>query len=563
VNATSPSSKPEGLRPSDVLLLAAALLALYVPGTIGVSLFDRDEGWYACITRSMVESGDWIVPRYLGESRYWKPPLLYWCSALSTRLLGWSEFALRLPCVLASVSTWVFVATATARRYGRRAGYWSAIIGATALGSNIAGKLLLADAYLLLFSTIALIVWLDRIGRSPRTATGGYLFWASLGMAILAKGPAVLVVLVPVGLTLLITESPRGVGLVDRLGRVWPGPGWYVAIGIALPWHLAAAWADWPSFRADYLDVHFAQRLSEPMEGHSGPPGYYLLTSAAFLWPWAGLVPSVLAAAWTARRVDPHCRRLLIWLIAPWPLFELIETKLPHYVLPLFPPLAILAARELSRVSGSAPDRLRMNGLANVLWIGGLAVGALSLAAGVVIWRDHAVALGLGVAGAVLLGGTMHAARGRIHVDWHIRCKRAAIAVGLCYALVGCWVLPGLEPDRLSRRIANIANALIEGTNAEKPDVLAYGYEEPTMFYYLSADARRLRPSEPEWRDWTGRPFVLIARTDRLADLRHLCTMDESAGQEVSGFNYVRGRSETVWIGWCSPIRASGKRLGE
>ena len=90
-----------------------------IHGQSAVSLFDRDEGWHGQTVREMFNTNDWIVPRYLGESRYHKTPLLYWCSAVSVSALGWSEFSLRLPCLLASIAAWTVVATVAARWSGR------------------------------------------------------------------------------------------------------------------------------------------------------------------------------------------------------------------------------------------------------------------------------------------------------------------------------------------------------------------------------------------------------------------------------------------------------------
>lgn len=546
------SRHPRHLTWPDHLIIVLGLLAVFLPGTVGVSLFDRDEGWYAYITRAMVDSGDWIIPRYLGESRYFKPPLMYWCSATSALLMGWSEFALRLPCVLASVATWTIVAHAAARRSGRRAGYWTAVVGATSFGPNIAGKLMLADSYLLLFLSVAIVTWLDGIGGARRSTKAGCVFWIAIGLAVLAKGPAALAVLVPLGLVMLLTEPPSGTSIAGRLRCLWPGPRWYLAPLIALPWYLAAAATDWDAFKADFLAVHFLARLTQSMEGHAGFPGYYLLTGLILLWPWAGLVPSVLVTAWRDRRHDPMTRRLLIWLIAPWPLFELIQTKLPHYVLPLFPPLAILVGCELARVSATVREKMTFDAASRIAWLGGLMIGAAAvITTAVVLWGRTAAYGALG-AGAILLVASLVAARPRRAPAWGRRCVSAAVGVALCYAVVGWIALPQAEPDRLSRRLAEAANERVR----EGEHVLASGYQEPTMFYYLRRPAGPLRLADPATRDRVGESFVLIARDSRRPGLAGVLSFDESTGRWVEGFNYARGRQERVWVGRASWISA-------
>ncbi|GAF95834.1 unnamed protein product, partial [marine sediment metagenome] len=94
------SSESLGLAGGLLLLIVA--LAVLVPGTIGVSLVDRDEGWYAQVCREMLESGDWLIPRYLGEVWLAKPPLLYWLVTMSYSLFGVGEWQARLVPVLAT-----------------------------------------------------------------------------------------------------------------------------------------------------------------------------------------------------------------------------------------------------------------------------------------------------------------------------------------------------------------------------------------------------------------------------------------------------------------------------
>ena len=147
------------------------------------------------------------------------------------------------------------------------------------------------------------------------------------------------------------------------------------------------------------------------MKGHSGPPGYYIVTTLAAVLPWTPVVIAAVVAAWRSRRTDGDARRLLIWLAAPWPLFELIATKLPHYVLPLFPPAAMLAGcwlaqRTVSRAYPTIPQD---------------AIPIRST-------RRPRVLIGATVAWVLLL--------------W----------------LAGLWLLPGLEPHRLSRVVAEAVN---------------------------------------------------------------------------------------------------------
>ena len=533
-------SAADRLRPLDQLLIAAFLALVFLPGTIGVSLFDRDEGWHGQTVREMLETNDWVIPRYLGEPRYHKTPLLYWCSAVSVSAFGWSEFSLRLPGVLVSITAWTIVATAAARWSGRRTGYWTAILAGTCLGPNLAGKLFLSEPYLLLGTAVAMLCWMAQLNRRPRGA--GYGFWAAFGFAILAKGPAIFVVIIPVTLAFLWTEPPTGATLLQRFRHIWPGRGWYLALVVGLPWFAAVAYRDWDEFYSQFILLHSVSRVKEPAEGHWGPPGTYLALGLVVLWPWAALVPSVVASAWKNRREDATTRQLLVWLIAPWVLFELIQTKLPHYVLPLMPPMAMLAGREIARVTELRSAVLRLDRLARVVWVVGLLLGNAFTIAMAALLRDEFAVFGLLALGAVLLLTAVTAVWPRGRPDWKSRCVVVTIGMTAFYQVLGWVAVPQAEPYRLSRLVAEQANKISRADDR----IFAYGFKEPSMFYYLERPAGALRP---DLTDWHGRSFILITREPKLAELQSVLRLVKSSGRIVEGVNYVRGRRVRIWIG--------------
>ncbi len=540
-------------------MLGGFLLAILLPGTIGVSLFDRDEGWYAQTTREMVESGDWIIPRYLGESRYYKPPLMFWCSAVSVLTFGWSEFALRLPGVLATLAAMLVLAEFAARQWGRRAGYGAAVVAGTCLGPNLAGGLMLPEGYLLLFVTLAMICWLRKLGSA--TVSGaqrgssafGYGFWIAAALAFLAKGPAMLVVMGPCFLAFLWTEPPRGSTLVQRVRHVWPGPGWYLGLLIGAPWYVAVACLDWAAFKADFIDYHTVSRLREPIEGHRGFPGYYIVTGLILLWPWAALMPSAIASAWRTRRDEAATRRLLVWLVVPWLAFELISTKLPYYVLPLLPPMAMLTGRELARVTSVPSLKFRFEPTTYYVWLGGIAFAGAAFSCFAIWFRGAPSALALGAAGAVLLLAAVVCGLARTAPSWRMRAGIVLAAMVVFYQVIGWWAVPRAEPLRLSRRIADHINA----TARENDIVLADGFAEPSMFFYLDRKGRELTVRDGRIRH-AGESFILVADEQKLDLLRDVLTIDQSNGQFIEGFNYVQGRHVRVWVG-----RAHAKAISE
>ncbi len=521
-----PEAKPQGLCWRDRAALLVIALAVLLPGVAGVSLFDRDEGWYAEVAREMAATGDWIVPRYLGRPWMGKPPLLYWCIFAMWHLLGPTGAAARLVSIAAMCVAVQGLATLAARVYGRPAAWVAAVVFVTAALPAAIGRLVLTDG-LLLACVVWAAVWLYACATRGATVVRCGLFWLWLGLGILAKGPAA-----------LLFVSTWAVALAAfGAGRRWlrSAAFWLtlpVCLLVAAPWYVLVAQRAGATLMEQFVGYEIVARLVRPPHGHAGAPGYYVLTSLAGWLPWTALVPGAILEAWQQRRADRPAALLLAWLGLAWLILELVPGKLPHYVLPCYVPIAILFGRMWVRgVRGELrPVQWRVLELwALVPVVLGTAGAALAVLRG---WPGA-------VAGAALAFAVAF-----VVVGWLVRRRRtgallpvAAVGAIVFYAVCGLWTLPALEPLRLSRQIAEQANGMVRRGEV----VRVCGYDEPTMFFYLRAPARVVEPAG--LRTAEG---LIIAGADCL----------EAAGIEpdaswrrLSGLNYVHMRREVVWVG--------------
>ena len=436
----------------DRVLLTVLSLAVLIPGTFGVSLVDRDEGWYAQVSREMLTSGDWLVPHYLGEPWIAKPPLLYWCVASSYALFGIHVWAARLVPVLATVGVVHLLASLAAGLYNRRVAWIASVSFITAGLPIVIGKMLLTDGLLLLCCTGAmLLLWQNAThGVTVARSVG---FWICVGLAILAKGPAVIVFVGAFALGLLTQPNPRRWLFSARLWLTSP-----ICLIVAAPWYIYVAIHTGGTLVQQFFWYEVFSRLAGTPHGHGGPPGYFVLLSLVGWLPWTILVPGAIIETWQARRRERVAWLLLIWCGLPWLLLELIPSKLPHYILPCYLPMAIM----LGRMWDAGLRQTATRGQAIVLYIWAavpLALGIGLLAAGV-HWHSLAWSLAAGVAGATLLVGFAL-------VIWFVKNRQlpsvwagAAYTVVLFHILLGLWLLPGFEPYRLSRNIAEQVNEI-------------------------------------------------------------------------------------------------------
>ena len=361
-----------------MLLAGLAFLTFFV-GLGRPAITDSDEAFYAQAGREMVESGDWVTPRYNRQHRFEKPVLFYWLVALAYLAAGAGELAARLPSALAGLGL-VLAAFACARRwYDDRTAVLAGAITATSFGYVVVARQALPDLALAFFITAATWAAFEALvvpGRADRPRRG----WlaaagAALAAAFLTKGPVgvvlpALIVGPPAVWRCLVERRPQTGGPRPPLARLAGDVGLLAAICLALtvPWFAAMT----ETHGAGYLEGFFidenVERFATARYNAPRPLWYYLPIVAGGLLPWSPLMlvwwrplRRMLAGA---RRMGPAEIRLGLWALAPLVFYSISIGKQPRYVLPVLPPLAILLARAVSgalarqAADGAGRDRL-------------------------------------------------------------------------------------------------------------------------------------------------------------------------------------------------------------
>ena len=368
--------------------LAAALLAgiVFLPGLGAVGLFDPWEPHYAEVSRQMLVRGDWVHPWWREAGFFSKPPLLLWGGAAGLAIAGEgaAEWGLRLPVALVAVLGVAVSAAAVARLASRRAGLLAAAALCTAPFLALFARQAVPDAPLVALSTaggLALAVALldDRAG--PGWARAG---WVLLGFATLAKGPIGFALPGAALLSwLVVTGDWRR---LPRLGLVL-GPLTFLAI--AVPWYaIMAAWpgrddSGWTFLQRFWLYDHL-RRLGAGAHVPSPGGGWlpYLGWLAVGTFPWVAALPGGLGEALRTRGRPGDARAGLallcgLWVAAGYLLMGFAATRYPHYVLPLVPPLLVLAALFVDRL---LDEGLRRHAAAGLLGLAALAATSGALA---------------------------------------------------------------------------------------------------------------------------------------------------------------------------------------
>ncbi len=339
-----------------VLALIVFSLACFLQGINALSPTNRDESRYAQATKQMFESGDFIDIRYQEAARYRKPIGIYWLQAASVgtaEALGIKDaryriIFYRIPSTIAAVGS-VLLTYWTALAFMRRR--YAFLAGAAIAGSLILGveaRIATIDASLLVTAIAAMgalarfYLFRERLAPSRQWRLAA-IFWTAIAGSILLKGPVIPGIVALTVISLVIAD--RSARWLSRLKFI-PGLLWVVLL--TMPWFVAIYLKTRGGFYQASVGTDFLGKFTQGAEGHGAPPGYYLILFWVALFPAAQLAWLAAPYAWK-NRADPAIRFLLAWLVPGWLMFEIVITKLPHYILPILPAAAILIALALDR----------------------------------------------------------------------------------------------------------------------------------------------------------------------------------------------------------------------
>jgi 4-amino-4-deoxy-L-arabinose transferase-like glycosyltransferase len=464
------------------LLILISLVA-FLPGFFQIPPADRDEPRYAQATKQMLDTGDYVDIRFQDQQANDKPVGIYWLQAAAVK----TGEALGVPDARNAI--WLYRMPSLLGAIGAVLGtYWCALAFLSRRGAMLAALMMLASAILgvearlaktdamLLFTVVFAMGALARVYLAERAANGARpslgllaIFWTAVAAGVLIKG---LVILMVVGLTTLT------LWILDRSWR-WvlalrPFSGIAWAALLVLPWLVAISMRVGDAFLLDSVGHDTLGKLVNSQQGHGQPPGFYLLLFFVTFFP-ASVLTGMTVSGIISRRREPAVQFLLAWLVPSWIVFELAVTKLPHYVLPLYPAVAILFAATIERNVLSQWIWFVRN---TVWWfVAPLIVGILLVAGAIVISHEPVLAAWPFLATAIVCGLLAWRLYRDEGAEQALVCSSAAsvlIAVG-----AGGFIIPALSPLFPSPALVRVMHE----SNCARPVAAAAGYEEPSLVF--------------------------------------------------------------------------------
>jgi len=311
-----------------ILLAIASYFLFFRLGSYG--LLETTDARYAEISWEMFHSKDFLTPHFNFIKHFHKPPFTYWVTALGYHLLGENEWGARFFLGVFGLLTLGVVYCLARSAFNEVAATFSVLISLTMLGFLAVTHVLATDLYLLFFITLAMYCFL-RWEQGKSSLLWG---WAVLGLSALVKGP-VAPILVGVICSLYIIFT----GQIKRLKDAQIGKGLILFLLIALPWYGWVCLHNKGLFTY-FIKTQFLSRIETGTMGHPHPWYYYLLILPGLTFPWTLYLLPALGRS--LRHLSKMRFFFLLWAIVPFILFSLMRTKLPFYILPCLPPLAIL-----------------------------------------------------------------------------------------------------------------------------------------------------------------------------------------------------------------------------
>ncbi len=410
---STPVAPPAARWRRDLLLLTLGFGALYLFLLGRLPLANPDEPRYAQIPREMLAQGDWVIGR-LNEVPYLeKPPLVYWTVGLCHRLFGPGEWSMRLTPALFALGGVLLTYAAARRLHDRAAGLAAAVVFGTSLLTFALARVLLLDMALSVLMSATLFCFILAV-REPPGRRRRWLFYglyASAALATLTKG--LIGFLIPgavMFLWLLVFNQWK------RLLPMHLAGGVLLFLAIAAPWHVLAAQRN-PAWTEFYFVNEHWRRFTEPGHGRTEAWWFFGPVLILGLFPWIGFLGCATRAAleggWKRRRENAAAWFLVTWAVFVFAFFNLSQSKLIPYILPMFPALAVLIGPWLAGRLAAGEGRPLRRGLRVFAFFCGVLGVALLVAVlkpGVIRDAEQAAALrpfALAMAAVLLLGGVL------------------------------------------------------------------------------------------------------------------------------------------------------------
>jgi 4-amino-4-deoxy-L-arabinose transferase-like glycosyltransferase len=525
-------------RTRAIILLILIALCAFLPGLTAMPPVDRDEVRYAQASKQMMETGNYLDIRFQKAPRYLQPAGIYWLQVAAAKITGYGAEApiwvYRLPSLLAATAAVVLTYWVALPLAGPIGAFVAALLMTPAILLGVEARLAKTDAVLLACILSATGFLARAYMRQPITLAAALLFWTVCGAGILIKGPMIAVVVGSIVTALCVLE--RSTAWLKPL-RPLLGFAWLALLSV--PWFIVIAIVSDGEFYRIAIGQSLLGKVAAGQQGHGAPPGVYFLLYWVTFWPAAGLAVTAFPWVWQ-NRGEPAVRFCLAWIVPTWLIFEVITTKLPHYVLPVYPAVATLIA--LALLHGRRPGPI----VGSIIALSVVGYGAIASAA--LYWLEGQIAPAVLIVTLVATAIMVFGMRAAPKTSPIVLAAAVGVAGILMNGVVAAVVVPNLNTVWVAPRLAA---AIKRHAQCTKPQVASAGFEEASLVFLVGTRTELVDgDGAARFLAEGGCRIALVTASNEPAFTARLAALSKQPEllDEVAGMNIGRVKKEVIGV---------------
>ena len=524
------------LNKKQVCIFLFAFFSFFLFGSSKVPVLDRDEARFASASKDMIYNDEYIDITIGDEKRYKKPIGIYWAQILSNKLFGhepYTEiFFYRLPSALGIGLSLFLIFSFFSPIFGREAAFLSIFFLTFSLITMSEINQAKTDGLLFLFITICNIILFKSL-RGKLNLLLLSSFWLSLALGVLTKGPIILIfVFLPLPVLCILQKK-------NYFKNVFSLAGLSIFLVAVLPWFILITIKSDGMFWSESVGHDLLKKIGTSQESHGFFPGYYSFLIFVFFWPAAAFVPALLSNIrfkWKKIISNDEQVFLILWFLVPFLFYEIIFTKLPHYVFPTYPFLSLLVSNFLVTKRFKDLEYISLPLLFFPVLFSFIFIYAINEYSSLdtISIMIFCICVGLIITLNILKRSK--------------KVKQMILFTGafqcFLYFVVTGHMVNKLDKFWISQKI----NSIIEEKKGKFDKIYHYGFNEPSLFFLTSQNAHMLSPSELKLQELQNEKIIFFL-TGEYSNLLNIEKFNKfKLTNSFKGFNYTRGKSVDINI---------------
>ena len=541
----------------ELYILILLSLILFFSSINYLPVLDRDEARYAQASKQMIESSNYSSIKFQNEYRSKKPIGIYWLQALSVNLLadiqkvnndsnqvvGGYIWKYRIISSITALLSVLFLYLLSKSIFGKREAFYGALILACSLLFVAESHIAKTDSILVTLTILVMLTLLKYFlnHESAKSISNFLLLWGGLGLSILIKGPILPIIFILSVLTIFIIKRDYKWFYVAK-----PFWGVILMLLISLPWFLSISAEEQKNFLTESILHDFFGKVLGAQEKHGALPGFHFLGLWIFFFPFSiFLIPTFHYLKLNFKKNKYFF--IFIWIAPSFLIMELVTTKLPHYVLPLYPAIAIIMGSVVSNLNinkklftsniallGYLIHFLASNGLIFLLYKAAKEFGDL----------NNLILISLLTVFILNNSTFIFLIKKNIKLCLFSIILLANVFTGAAYFII----LPSLEKIWVTQNIAYIINN--RPYNNEKKTIAVLGYNEPSLVFELGTDIKIYKNIQPLIKDYSLYNYLLIEKKyfNKFNQIVNVKKLSYNVIEIIKGFNASKGEWVEVYI---------------